>query len=181
LSSEALAAADEHAVVRLAMTGDAAAFGELVRRRQSAIRNLFRRLTRDTALADDLGQQTFVQAWKAIPTLRSPAAFGGWLRKLAISCWLTHARRPLREMALEDDIEPEAAEANVTEQLDLDAALARLPNAVRLCIVLGYREGMSHGEISQSTGIPLGSVKSHIARGATRLRELLKGYGGNHE
>jgi DNA-directed RNA polymerase specialized sigma24 family protein len=85
LSSDALAAADEHAVVRLAMTGDSAAFGELVRRRQSAIRNLFRRLTRDTALADDLGQQTFVQAWKTIPMLRSPAAFGGWLRKLAAS------------------------------------------------------------------------------------------------
>jgi RNA polymerase sigma factor (sigma-70 family) len=81
---------------------------------------------------------------------------------------------------LEDDIEPEAAEASITEQLDLDAALARLPNDVRLCIVLGYHEGMSHGEISQSTGIPLGSVKSHIARGATRLRELLQGYGGNH-
>lgn len=181
LSSEALAAANEHAVVRLAMTGDPAAFGELVRRRQNAIRNLFRRLTRDAALADDLGQQTFVQAWKAISTLRSPATFGGWLRKLAINCWLTHVRRPLREIALEDDIEPQAAGASITEQLDLDAALARLPNDVRLCIVLGYHEGMSHGEISQSTGIPLGSVKSHIARGAARLRELLQEYGAAHD
>jgi RNA polymerase sigma factor (sigma-70 family) len=181
LTSEALAAADEHAVVRLAMTGDAAAFGELVRRRQSAIRNLFRRLTRDAALADDLGQQTFIQAWKSISTLRAPAAFGAWLRKLAVSCWLTHARRPLREIALDDDIETEAAGTSIAVQLDLDAALARLPNDVRLCVVLGYHEGMSHGEISHTTGIPLGTVKSHIARGSIRLRELLQEYGAAHE
>lgn len=181
LPSDALAAANEDTVVRLAMTGDAAAFSELVRRRQSAIRNLFRRVARDAALADDLGQQTFIRAWKAMPTLRSPEAFRGWLRKLAISCWLTHARRPLREIALEDAIEPEAAGASIAVQLDLDTALARLPNDVRLCIVLGYHEGMSHGEISRCTGIPLGSVKSHIARGAMRLRETLQGYGGTHE
>ena len=62
-------------------------------------------------------------------------------------------------------------------RLDLDAALARLPPGARLCVVLGYSEGMSHAEISETTGIPLGTVKSHIARGAARLPEILQDYG----
>ena len=49
---------------------------------------------------------------------------------------------------------------------------------MRLCIVLAYNEGMSHGEISQTTSIPLGTIKSHITRGSARLRELLQAYGG---
>jgi RNA polymerase sigma-70 factor (ECF subfamily) len=62
-------------------------------------------------------------------------------------------------------------------QLDLDRALARLPVDERLCIVLAYSEGMSHSEISESTGMPLGTVKSHIRRGSQELRVLLRAYG----
>ena len=74
------------------MSGDAAAFSELVRRRQSALRNLLRRLSRDPALADDLAQQAFVKAWRSLPKLRSVAAFGAWLRRLAVNTWLEHVR-----------------------------------------------------------------------------------------
>jgi RNA polymerase sigma-70 factor (ECF subfamily) len=73
------------------------------------------------------------------------------------------------------------AAASVAERLDLDAALATLPPHARLCIVLAYNEGMSHAEISESTAIPLGTVKSHIARGAAHLREILHDYGGRHD
>jgi len=187
--------------VALAMSGDDSAYAELVRRRQGAIRNLFRRLSRDAALADDLSQQAFVLAWKSIRTLKSPSAFGAWLRKLAVNCWLQQVRArkhevalgeialrkgALDEVALDDATLDEALVAEkgdvsaVTERLDLDAALARLPPDARLCVVLAYSEGMSHAEISDSTSIPLGTVKSHIARGAARLRELLQAYGGAH-
>jgi RNA polymerase sigma factor (sigma-70 family) len=173
-----LGGASEHAVVALAMNGDDAAFGELVRRRQDATRQLLRRLTRNPALADDLAQQAFVAAWKSIRTLRSPAAFGAWLRKLAVNCWLQWARAQKQEVALDD---PGVAEgrwvSTVTERLDLDGALAALPPDARLCVVLAYSEGMSHAEISDSTALPLGTVKSHIARGAARLREMLQDYG----
>jgi DNA-directed RNA polymerase specialized sigma24 family protein len=98
-----LGAASEVAVVVLAMNGDDVAFGELVCRRRDAIRHLFRRLTRDPALADDLAQQAFVLAWKSMRTLRSPAAFGAWLRKLAVNCWLQHARLKKHEVALAED------------------------------------------------------------------------------
>jgi RNA polymerase sigma factor (sigma-70 family) len=177
-----LGAASEVAVVALAMNGDDAAYGELVRRRQDAIRHLLRRLTRDRALADDLAQQAFVLAWKSIRTLKSPGAFGAWLRKLAVNCWLQQARLKKHEVALVEELLLEGhATPRVAERLDLDAALATLPPHARLCVVLAYSEGMSHAEISDSTAIPLGTVKSHIARGAAHLRKLLQSYGDRHD
>lgn len=184
-----LGAAGEAALVALAMNGDDAAFGELVRRRQEAIRQLLRRLARDPALADDLAQQTFVQAWKSIRGLKSPAAFGAWLRKLCVNCWLQHARARQQEVLLGEEAlltlseragADVASGAVVAERLDLDAALGALPAAMRLCVVLAYSEGMSHSEIVDATAIPLGTVKSHISRGAARLRELLQAYGDRH-
>jgi RNA polymerase sigma factor (sigma-70 family) len=198
--STALGETPEAVLVAMAMNGDDAAFGEIVRRRQGAIRNLCRRLCRDAALADDLSQQAFVQAWKSIRTLKAPSAFGAWLRKLAVNCWLQQVRARKHEVALGAALLGETAPAEaalgvaavsqalvvepmasaVTERLDLDAALARLAPDSRLCVVLAYSEGMSHAEISDSTSIPLGTVKSHIARGAARLRELLQAYGDAH-
>jgi RNA polymerase sigma-70 factor (ECF subfamily) len=196
LPRSALGVAEELTVVALAIAGDDTAFGELVRRRQSPIRNLLRRLCRDSALADDLSQAAFLQAWRTLQTLRSPGAFGGWLRKIAVNVWLQHARRrrdeaPLDDRALARAVADDAAggtravtaptpptyETTVTEKVDLDRALALLPADARLCIVLAYSERMSHREISEATGFPLGTVKSHIARGSERLRGILHAYG----
>jgi RNA polymerase sigma-70 factor (ECF subfamily) len=171
-----LATANEDSLVILAMNGDDVAYGELVRRRHSVVRNLLKRLCRDPALADDIAQDVFVAGWQSIAGLRSRAAFGGWLRKLAINRWLEQARKSKPETELVDE-RSEAPFARVVEQLDLDAALARLAPEVRLCIVLAYNEGMSHSEISQSADLPLGTVKSHLQRGTVKLRELLRDYG----
>jgi RNA polymerase sigma-70 factor (ECF subfamily) len=182
LPRQALGSADEAAVVALAMGSDDDAYGELVRRRQEQIRQLLRRLCHDAALADDLAQQTFVQGWRTMRTLKAPGAFGAWLRKLAVNVWLQHVRAAgsRLEGAHADPLPEELWEVPVAEQLDLDAALAQLPAPVRMCIVLAYAEHMSHREISEVTALPLGTVKSHIARGAARLRELLRAYGEQH-
>jgi RNA polymerase sigma-70 factor, ECF subfamily len=174
-----LGVADERLVVVLAIAGDDSAFGELVRRRQAGVRHLLRRLCRDPALADDLAQQTFLQAWRTVRTLRAPAAFGSWLRKLAVNVWLQHARtRAARSPAdVPVELAEEVAEPATGERFDLDRALAALPPHVRLCVVLAYAERMSHREVSDATGLPLGTVKSHIARGAARLRAMLYAYG----
>jgi RNA polymerase sigma-70 factor (ECF subfamily) len=179
VSGATLGQAAEAAVVALAMSGDAAAFSELVRRRQSWLRNLLRRLCRDAALADDLAQQVFLQAWRSLPGLRSVAAFGAWLRRLALNAWLAHLRAaPPATLAMNEEDPGSAAVMlpGAGEQLDLDRALACLAPDERLCIVLAYSEGMSHGEISAATDLPLGTVKSHVRRGAERLRALLHAY-----
>jgi len=128
-------------------------------------------------LADDLAQQVFLQVWLKLRSLKEAAAFGGWLKKLAISIWLQHLRKndALRHA---DQLEESNSQFEETTgaAMDLDGALDTLPDAVRLCIVLSYNEGMSHGEIAEATEIPLGTVKSHINRGTARLRECLSAY-----
>jgi RNA polymerase sigma factor (sigma-70 family) len=173
-----MANAAEVAVVALAKLGDKPAFEELVRRRQSALRNLLRRLCRDHALADDLSQQAFMQAWKTLSSLQVPAAFGGWLRQIAVNTWLQHLRSRKEMESIDEEHTPvESISESHGERIDLDYALTQLPPAVRLCIVLSHAEGMSHGEIVNVTKMPLGTVKSHITRGTAKLRELLQAYG----
>jgi RNA polymerase sigma-70 factor (ECF subfamily) len=174
-----LASAQEDTVVELARAGDLDAFRELVRRREQTVRSLLRRLSRDAALADELSQEVFVQAWRGIRRLQSNAAFWSWLRQIAIRTWMR---------ALEDHKERLAAHAKADfesdrevilqgdHSIDLDAALSKLEPDVRLCIVLSYHVEMSHGEIANSTGLPLGTVKSHISRGTKVLREILDTY-----
>ena len=166
-------------MVRLARNGDRQAFSELVSRRQAWVRNLMRRSCRDSVLADDLSQQVFLQAWKALPQLHEPGKFGPWLKRLAVNEWLQYARRndPVRNA---DELRDEATASDDPARIamDLDAALATLAHDARLCIVLAYHEGMTHDEIAQLTDIPAGTVKSHIRRGTVRLREQLAAYAG---
>ena len=167
----------EAMVVTFARTGDRHAFAELVRRRQSGIRNLMRRCCNDSTLADDLAQQVFLQVWQKIHTLKQAGAFGGWLKRLAVSVWLQYLRKKdaLRDAeALADSEYPQHESTSIG--MDLDQALASLSSPVRLCIVLSYHEGLSHREIAELMAIPLGTVKSHISRGTERLQQILAAY-----
>lgn len=164
-------------IVGLARNGDRNAFAELVRRRQAPIRGLMRRCCSDATLADDLAQQVFLQVWLKIRTLKNADAFGGWLKRLAISIWLQHQRRNDTLRDAQELGDGELAQLDSTSLgMDLDQALATLPEMVRLCIVLSYQEGMKHAEIAETTALPLGTVKSHILRGTKRLRQLLSAY-----
>lgn len=180
LTRQALSQSPDPLIVQLARRGDRQAFEELVRRHQSWIRNLLRRLSRDRSLADDLAQQTFLQAWRRLDQLHEAAGFAAWLKRIALNTWLQHQRRqdPLAGSAALDDALPEipAPPGTPGAAIDLDHALALLPPPVRLCIVLAYHEHMSHGEIAEATDLPLGTVKSHIRRGTQQLRQLLGDY-----
>jgi RNA polymerase sigma-70 factor (ECF subfamily) len=169
-------------IVGLAQNGDREAFAELVRRRQSPVRNLMRRCCREADLADDLAQQVFLQVWLKLRTLKHPEAFGAWLKRLAISIWLQQLRK---KDALRNSAELDGFEAGLAEapgmSMDLDDALATLPETMRLCVVLSYQEGMSHREIAAATGLPLGTIKSCISRGSERLRQRLSTYGEPRE
>lgn len=169
--------APEALVVGAARTGDRDAFADLVRRRQSWIRNVMRRCCGDAALADDLSQQVFLQAWRGIAYLREPQKFGTWLKRLAVNTWLQHLRAndALRNADSIDEDEP-APRLSPETVLDLDRALALLAAPVRLCVVLSYHEGMTHPEIADVTGLPLGTVKSHVRRGTQQIRHILSAY-----
>ena len=164
-------------LVSLARSGDRSAFGELVKRRQSQVRNLMRRFCNDNALADDLAQQVLMKVWLNIRKLKKPSAFNAWLKRLAVNVWLQHVRK---NDALRGASEIQGTELPSTESpgvgMDLDHALSTLEPHIRTCVVLSYNEGMSHREIAAATEMPLGTVKTHIRNGAQKLQEVLSAY-----
>ena len=167
----------EPLVVSLAIKGDRDAFAELVRRKQVWIRTLMRRCCGNASLADDLSQQVFMQAWKNIRRLNDATRFGGWIKRLAINEWLQHSRKNDPLGFTDSDAALPSSRADTTSvAMDRDRAMATLPGPVSLCIALSYHERLSHPEIAALTDIPIGTVKSHIRRGTTRLRELLSAY-----
>lgn len=165
----------EYTLILAAQARDRIAFTELVRRREGWLRALLRKLCGDPQLADDLAQETFLRAWQRLARLREPRAFGAWLRRLAVNLFID-ARRlkqaDFDELSIADELATTTSSPSEIAQseLDLERALALLSAAERMCIVLNLGEGMSHAEIELATSIPLGTVKSHILRGTTKLR-----------
>lgn len=179
------AAASDASLVLLAREKDQRAFAVLVARHQNWLRNLLRRLCHDRALADDLAQQVLFNAWETLPGLQSAQALPAWLKTMAVRTWLRHLRRkdPLFKLDSTQDLPEPTVTGNPALGLDLDRALAQLGPAVRLCVVLAHDAGMSHGAIAEVTGLPLGTVKSHITRGSAQLRAYLAAYqrGGSND
>jgi len=146
-------------------------------RKRDAQHETVRRLIESGQSADDLAQQVFFQVWLKIHTLKEAKAFGGWLKRLAISIWLQHQRKNDALRGANELVEVEHPPQDTTsEGIDLDRALATLDNTVRLCIVLSYQQGLSHREIADLLDMPFGTVKSHINRGTKQLRQTLIAY-----
>lgn len=163
---------DEGALLPLAAAGDRAAFASLVRIHQSRLRGFLRRLTRgDHALADDIAQDTFLEAWRKIGQFRGEGSFGGWLAAIAYRRTLMAARQRKLE-PLEDDIE--AADTSPEVRIDLEKAMMRLSLPERAALTLCYALEYTHDEAAGILALPLGTVKSHVARGREKLRKLLE-------
>jgi RNA polymerase sigma-70 factor (ECF subfamily) len=156
----------------LAASGDAAAYGLLVRRHQSRLRGFLRRLTRgDAALADDLAQESLIEAWRKIGHIRDTRAFAGWLLRIGYSRYLMTARKRKLEPLEDADIPAETGDPDA--KLDLEKAMTRLSLSERAALTLCLALEFSHEEASEMLSMPIGTVKSHIARGREKLRRLL--------
>ena len=168
---------EETGTVQRAAAGDAAAFSALVRQHQSALRGFLRRLTRgDHSLADDLAQDTFVEAHRKITQFAGRGSFSGWLHAIAWSRFLMETRKRKLE-PLDDDFADQhshAPEAATISRLDLEAAFATLRPAERAALTLCFAVGMPHEEAAMTMNIPLGTLKSHVARGREKLKNLLQ-------
>lgn len=164
---------NEAGLLKLAAAGDAAAFGLLVRAHQSQLRGFLLRLTRrDAALADDVAQETFLEAWRSIAKFRGEGAFAGWLARIAYRRYLKHAReRKLEPLEEVEDVMPAVSHE---ARLDLESAMAKLSAPQRAAITICFALGYSHEEAARVLEMPVGTVKSHIARGRERLRALLE-------
>jgi RNA polymerase sigma-70 factor (ECF subfamily) len=175
----------ERRAVLLATSGDVAAFEQLIRRHRAYVETLIRRACGNAVHAEDLAQITFLKAWRSLHGLRDGAAFRPWLRRIALNVVVDAVRRGARETVTLSEHGPERAteplEDAIVARMDVERALARLSFGQRACIVLAYGEKMSHPEIALALELPVGTVKSHIARGLATLRGLLQNREDRHE
>lgn len=164
---------NESDLIARAAAGNSAAFGILVRQHQSRLRGFLRRLARgDHALADDLAQETLLEAWRKIAQFRSEGSFAGWLARIGWSRYLMTARKRKLEPLEENDAEQFTPDPNV--RLDLESAMAKLSAPERAALTVCYALGYSNEECAEILGMPLGTLKSHIARGREKLRRMLE-------
>lgn len=159
-----------------AMAGDTAAFGALVRLHQSRVRGFLRRLARgDHALADDLAQEAFLLAWQKITQFRREGSFAGWLARIAYTRYLTAARRMKLETGDESaEIPVHPQNSAVETRLDLEKAMKGLSPPERAALTICYALGYTNEEGAQILDMPVGTLKSHIARGREKLRRILE-------
>jgi RNA polymerase sigma-70 factor (ECF subfamily) len=155
---------------------DTAAFGELIRRHQSQVRNFLRKLAGDASAADDLAQDCFLHAWNKLQTFSGRGSFIGWLLKVAYTTFLQSKRKSKRyaeildEAGYAEDVQNKSYTVQSDEITDLDKFLAVLSEEERAVMVMSYACGLSHREIGAATDLPVGTVKSIIFRGKDKIR-----------
>jgi RNA polymerase sigma factor (sigma-70 family) len=169
---------DDAALVERIREGSERAFNLLIDRHQPAVRGFLRRLLASPADADDIAQETFLAAWDGIGRYQGSSSVRSWLCAIAWRKARTAQRSWLRRRTRETDYEAERAReggprASAEDRLAVKAALLTLPIEQRAAVALCLAEGFSHAEAAEALGAPLGTVKSHVARGRARLLEVL--------
>lgn len=159
------------------LKGDHAAFAELVRRYERAAWATAWRILRDYHDAQDATQNAFVEAYRRLGQLRSPAYFGLWLLRITQREALRVARRrgKVEELASAKDVAVPVAGTGFSSDFDdLLQALGQLPEHERLVIALRFLDGHQVAEVARLTGRPIGTVTKQSCRGLERLRSLLR-------
>jgi RNA polymerase sigma-70 factor, ECF subfamily len=190
-------------LVRRVQRGDKGAFDALVLKYQHKVVKLVMRYVRNPAEAEDVAQEAFIKAYRALPQFRGDSAFYTWLYRIAINtaknAVVSRDRSPVEydlDAQNSDDSydmqsrlkDPETPEGLVlTEEIrgTVNSAIEALPEDLRTAIVLRELEGLSYEEIAESMGCPVGTVRSRIFRAREaidrRLREVFEGGLGRAE
>jgi RNA polymerase sigma-70 factor, ECF subfamily len=154
---------------------DPAAFGRLALPLMDALYRTARRLTRSEADAQDLLQQTYLEAFRSVRTLADPGRMRAWMFRILRNLWADERRRP-QALDLPESELPAAIIGNLEEEVlragfddDVQAALGSLPAEFRWAVVLVDVEGMSYEEAAQIMDCPTGTVRSRLARAREAL------------
>jgi RNA polymerase sigma-70 factor (ECF subfamily) len=181
----ASARAAELALVERCRNGDLGAFEELYRAHAGRVYSLAVRMLGNTADAEDLLQEIFLAAHRKLGSFRGESALGTWLYRLATNQILDYVRsRSARTGQLTDGLEDDSVVADAAghrlgdraiARIDLERALAQLPEGSRAAFVLHDVQGLEHSEVAEVLGIAEGTSKSQVHKARLRLRRLLRG------
>lgn len=168
----------EQGRIRAAQAGDPNAFRAVYEAHVGRVRALCLRLSGDAARADELTQDVFVRVWERLGTFRGESAFGTWLHRLAVNEVLqtmrSASRRERRVAIMAEPPEAPGRDGSGLDQgMDLEVAIAALPEGCRTVFVLHDVEGLRHEEIASLTGTAVGTSKAHLFRARRLLRAAL--------
>ena len=179
-------------LVERAQRGDKLAFGLLVEKYQRKLARLISRLVRDPGEVEDVTQEAFIKAYRALPSFRGDSAFYTWLYRIGINTAKNYLVAMGRRAPTSTEVDAEEAEGydggeqlrdiNTPESLLLskeiavtvNAAIESLPEELRSAIQLRELEGMSYEEIAKLMDCPIGTVRSRIFRAREVIAERLK-------
>jgi RNA polymerase sigma factor (sigma-70 family) len=170
--------AEARSLVARARAGDFGALEHVYRAYERSVYTLARRLTKTPEDAEDVLQETFLEVCRSLGKWRGDGSLWGWVRQVAASKALMRYRREkLRATDVLDDDVADRMGDDVPLRLDLEAALARLPERTRTVVWLHDVEGMTHEEIAELMGMTTSFSKSQLARAHQKLRVWLDGEG----
>jgi len=178
----------EAELIERAKLGDAQAFQALYDKHKRRVYSLCLRMTANTAEAEDLTQEAFLQLYRKIATFRGESAFSTWLHRLSVNVVLMHLRKKnLPVVSLEETTQggdedtpkkdfgaDDLALAGSIDRLQLQKAVDDLPPGYRTIFVLHDIEGYEHNEIAAIVGCSIGNSKSQLHKARMKLRDLLK-------
>ena len=178
----------EAEAIERAKAGDAQCFEALYAMHKRRVYSLCLRMVGNTAEAEDLTQEAFLQLFRKIATFRGESAFSTWLHRLSVNVVLMHLRKKgLNEVSLEETLEPQdddgpkrdvGARDNILagsiDRVNLERAIESLPPGYRIIFVLHDIEGYEHNEIAEMMGCSIGNSKSQLHKARMKLRDLLK-------
>lgn len=181
---------NDHAVVERVRAGDKQAFNLLVARYQYKIQGLVARLIKDPAEQEDVTQEAFIKAYRAIGNFRGDSAFYTWLYRIAVNTAKNHLvgagrRPPIRDVSLDDSSmigtveglvelnSPEAILQNDELVNTIRQAIANLPDELREAITLREFDGLSYEDIAEVMGCPIGTVRSRIFRARDAIEQAM--------
>jgi RNA polymerase sigma-70 factor (ECF subfamily) len=178
------AGASDYELARRSSAGDMSAFEELYSRHSRRVYSLCLRMTANTAEAEDLSQEVFIQLYRKAGSFRGESQFTTWLHRLTVNQVLMHFRRRgvKLEQVTEDGeevqrIEPGTEDQSrmpVVDRIAIDKAVSQLPPGYRAVFVLHDVEGHEHEEVARLLGCSVGTSKSQLHKARMKLRGLLR-------
>ena len=185
LSTKAISSSDtDFELAKSATAGNMPAFEELYNRHHRRVYSLCLRMLQNTAEAEDLTQEVFIQLYRKIGSFRGDSAFTTWLHRLTVNQVLMHFRkRTVKfEKTTEEGETPvqivagteNQAKMPIVDKIALDKAIEQLPNGYRNVFVLHDVEGYEHEEVARILGCSVGTSKSQLHKARLKMRKLLQ-------
>ena len=180
---------NEADLIERAKHGDGSAFQALYDKHKRRVYSLCLRMTSNTAEAEDLAQEAFLQLYRKIATFRGESAFSTWLHRLSVNVVLMHLRKKSLPVVSLDETTASGGEEDTPkkdfgaedlalsgsiDRLQLQRAVDDLPPGYRTIFVLHDVEGYEHNEIAKIVGCSIGNSKSQLHKARMKLRDLLK-------